>query len=167
VHVLSTIESSALSVWVRESSSLWAYPGLLFIHTVGVAVVVGLSTMIDLRVLGVARTLPVAPFEAFFPIIWTAFWMNTISGTILFAASATAKAASPLFALKMIAIAAAAWISVELRRAVFKDWVAPASISPRQKFLAMTSLTLWCAVIIAGRLMTYLSTVSGVPGVAR
>ena len=35
------LESLPLSVWVRESGSLWSYPTVLFLHTVGLAFAVG------------------------------------------------------------------------------------------------------------------------------
>ena len=60
--------------------------------------------MVDLRVLGFARRLPLAPLERYFPIIWAGFWASAISGAILFAADATSKIVSPLFGVKMLAI---------------------------------------------------------------
>src|SRR3954467_7042264 len=105
VEFLSTIQGSPFCTWVRESSSLWAYPGILFLHTVGLAVVVGFSTVIDLRLLGFARGVPVAALDRFFPVIWAGFWLSVASGMVLFAADANAKMASPMFGVKMFLIA--------------------------------------------------------------
>ena len=38
---LAWIESAALSTWIRESGSLWSYPTVLFLHTLGLGLVVG------------------------------------------------------------------------------------------------------------------------------
>ena len=153
MEFLSTIERSAFFTWVREDSSLWAYPGIRFIHTVGLAIVVGLSTMINLRVLGFARTLPMAPLERYFPIIWAGFWINAISGTILLAADATMKLANPAFGVKMVLIALAAVNLILMRSAVFHDRHLNAPVSGRGKRLAAVSLLLWFGAIAAGRLM--------------
>ena len=77
------LENSALGTWVRESTSVWAYSGLISFHAFGLAFVVGLSWMIALRVLGFAPSLPLAPMEKLFPAIWIAFWVNAVSGIAL------------------------------------------------------------------------------------
>jgi hypothetical protein len=159
VELLSAIEHSAFCTWVREDSSLWAYPGILFIHSLGVAIVLGLSIVIDLRVLGFAPKLPVEPLDAFFPIIWAGVWMNAVSGTILFAIDATTKVTSPVFGVKMILVAAAVTVSVRLRRVVFRHRELRGPGARPGKWLAAGSLILWCGVTAAGRLVTYLSSV--------
>src|SRR6266540_6938089 len=88
---LLTLENSAFGAWVRESSSLWAYPTILFLHTIGLGFLVGLNAAIDLRILGVARKRPLAPMEEFYTIMWTSFWINALSGTALLIADATTK----------------------------------------------------------------------------
>jgi hypothetical protein len=165
LEFLSAIERSPFSEWVRTSSSLWAYPGILFIHTLGMATVVGMSAMVDLRLLGFASTLPVAPLERYFPIIWTGFWLDAISGAILLAADATTKVANPVFGVKMVLIALGAVNLVFIRRVVFRDPNVGNSVPALGKLLAAASLVLWFGATTAGRLMAYLGAVSGVPGV--
>jgi hypothetical protein len=165
VDVLSAIEHSAFCTWVREDGSIFAYPGILFMHTVGVAIVVGISTMVDLRLLGFARTLPVAPLEKFFPVIWTGFWLTAVSGTILFAADATAKLANPVFYVKMLLIAIGVADMVLIRRVVFRAPATEAVVPAFGKVLAAASLLWWFGATAAGRLMPYLGAVSGLPGV--
>jgi hypothetical protein len=164
MEFLSWIENSAFSVWVRESPSIFAYAGILFLHTVGLAVVVGISAMIDLRLLGVASDLPIAPLERFFPIMWTGFWINAVSGSILLAQDATTKFTNPIFGIKMVLIALAVADMVLLRRVVFRGPQVEQKVSRQGKLLAVASLVLWFGATTAGRLMTYLATVSGVPG---
>jgi hypothetical protein len=41
---------------------------------------------------------------SFFPLVWTAFWLNAITGTILPAADATTKLTNPDFGVKMASI---------------------------------------------------------------
>ena len=153
MELLSTIEQLAFFTWVREADSIWAYPAIRFLHTVGLAIVVGLSAMISLRILGFARTLPLAPLERYVPVIWAGFWLNAVSGAILLATDATAKLTNPAFGVKMILIALAAANLIRLRRVVFCDLKANGSVTGAEKRLAVLSLLLWFGAITAGRLM--------------
>lgn len=156
MDLLKAIEASAFSDWVRSSGSLFAYSGFLFLHTIGLALLVGLNTMIDLRLLGAARTVPIGPLEQFFPFMWAGFWLNAVSGTVLFASDATSKVANPLFVLKMIFVGLAAAGLVAIRRVVFRA-AGGAQVSPLARGLAAASLLLWLGAIVAGRLMTYVT----------
>src|SRR5689334_21508412 len=123
---LAAIEHSPFSTWVRESGSLWAYPGILFMHTVGLACVVGVNAAVDLRILGVARRVSLAPMEKLFPIMWLGFLINAVSGTVLLAADATTKLANPVFGVKIGFIALALVNIWLLKRYVFR----PLTIEP-------------------------------------
>ena len=54
------MEGTALAAWTRESPSLWAYPTILTLHSIGLGVVVGASLVLDLRLLGYGRRLSMA-----------------------------------------------------------------------------------------------------------
>ena len=55
--LLASIEGSALAVWTRESTSIWAYPTILTLHTFGLAIVVGLlMTVLSLFVARPSKT---------------------------------------------------------------------------------------------------------------
>src|SRR3989442_14965572 len=104
---LRLIEQSSFSQWVTGSSSVFAFPSILLLHTIGMGVVVGVNAGLDLRILGLAPALPLAPLEKFFPLLWAGFWVNAITGTILLAADATTKMMNPDFYVKMGFIALA------------------------------------------------------------
>src|SRR2546425_12858614 len=104
---LQSIEQSGFSRWVVESSSIFAFPTILLLHTIGMGVVVGISAGIDLRILGLAPALPLAPMEKFFPLLWVGFGVNAVTGTILLAADATTKLTNADFYVKMGFIALA------------------------------------------------------------
>jgi len=71
--IFKTIEESGLSTWIRDSPSILAYWFILSCHAVGMALLVGASVVIDLRLLGVARDLPLAPLKELYRIIWIGF----------------------------------------------------------------------------------------------
>ena len=162
---LASIENSALASWVRESSSLLAYPTILFMHTVGLGFLVGLNAAIDFRILGFARKLPLAPMESFYRIMWAGFWVNLTSGTLLLMADATTKFTSRVFYVKMAFVFLAVVTMVVIRRRVFRDpAIDTAPVAGFGRTLAIASLVLWTGAITAGRLMAYFGPVSGAPG---
>ena len=156
------LEQTAFFAWVRESRSLLAYPGILLLHTAGMAVVVGLVAGIDLRILGFAPALPLAPMRRFLPLMWAAFGVNAVTGAILLFADATTKLSNPDFFVKMGFIAAAviARRSIDIRVFSGSD-VDRAPVPAVAKSLAALSLVCWLGAITAGRLLAYVGPVSG------
>jgi hypothetical protein len=159
---LRLIEQSSFSQWVTGSSSVLAFPTILLFHTIGMGVVVGISAGIDLRILGLAPALPLAPMERFFPLLWVGFWVNAVTGVILLAADATTKATNPDFYVKMAFIALAVINLRMLRNRVFRDpFIDKKPLTSDAKVLAVTSIIFWLGAITAGRLMAYVGPVSG------
>jgi hypothetical protein len=101
---LAVLEATGFASWLRESGSLWAYPAVLTMHTLGLGVLVGASTVIDLRLLGAAPRIPLEALRSLFPIMWAGFWINGISGVALFAADATTEGATTVFVSKLVII---------------------------------------------------------------
>ena len=153
------LENTAIGVWTRESPSIWAYPTVLTLHTVGLGMLVGANAIIDLRLLGFAPHLSLPSLAPLYRFMWAGFAINAISGVLLFVANATTKSTQPVFYLKLALIAAALMITAAIRKAVALERSSgPDStarvMSPAQ--LAVVSLVLWTGAIAAGRLMAYL-----------
>jgi hypothetical protein len=163
MDLLASIENSGPSMWVRESGSLFAFPGVLLLHTYGMAILVGIVAAIDLRILGFAPAFPLAPMKRFLPLLWVAFWVNAATGTILLAADATTKMTNPDFYIKMGFIAAAVVLQRLIQAQVLGDpmVVAGSSFSARARTLATLSLFCWLGAITAGRLLAYVGPVAG------
>jgi hypothetical protein len=162
--LLQWIENAPISAWVRESVSLFAYPGILSAHTIGLAFVVGVSVAISLRALGFAPAVPLAPMRGFLPALWAGFWINAISGSLLLASSATKLLVNPIFLVKMTFVTLAVVCVFFLNRELFGHRGAPAasvSSTPtsRARLLAFGCLGLWSGAIITGRLTAYLDLV--------
>jgi hypothetical protein len=126
------------------------------------ATVVGVNAGIDLRILGFAPELPLAPMMRLFPVMWFAFAINAVSGTGLLIADATTKLTNPVFYVKIVFIALAL-INLRLvkTRVVCDPLIDKNPMSVNAKILAVTSLIFWLGAITAGRLMAYLGPVSG------
>jgi hypothetical protein len=164
MDLLTQLENSGFSTWVRESNSLLAYPMILFLHTVGMGLLAGVSGLIDLRILGLAPEIPMNAMEKLQPIMWGGFGLNAVTGVILFCPDATVKSISPVFYTKLVFVAIAMVLAVSIKKHVFSDPLADKRpVSMNSKALALASLVCWLGAITAGRLLAYVgpSTVSG------
>jgi hypothetical protein len=128
---------------VRESPSLWAYPTILFLHTAGLAILVGINAAVDIRLLGMGSAIPVAPLGRFFRLMWIGFWVNAVSGSLLIVADATTKAMNPVLWVKLVLVAAALVVATKIRKRVFSDPAFTKRLIPSDvKVLAEISLIL-------------------------
>jgi hypothetical protein len=155
--LLTSLQETALAQWVSGSSSIWGYPTILTLHTVGLALLVGLSVALDLRLLGVGRAAPLVVFRPLFRVMWLGLIINAITGVLLFIADAVHKAGQTVFWIKLICIALALVVLVKQRPFVFSGGATEVSgAGGRARRLAALSLLLWSGAMIAGRLMAYL-----------
>src|SRR5438105_8831218 len=105
--VLEWLEGSALGVWTRESPSIWAYPTILTLHTIGLGILVGASAVVDFTLLGFAPRLPVATLSPLFRFMWFGLALNAVTGVVLFIAQATMRAHQVVFFVKLVLVALA------------------------------------------------------------
>ena len=152
-ELLAWIEGSAIATWTRESPSIWAYPTILALHTMGLGVVVSANAVVDFRLLGYGRRIPLRSLAPLYHLVWWAFALNAVTGVLLFMSEATTKAKQPVFYIKLTLIALALWNATLTRRVVTEEKKPEMS---RARRLAFVSLTLWTGTIVAGRLMAYL-----------
>lgn len=151
------LQDSAVAVWTRESPSIWAYPTVLMLHTVGLGVLVGANAVIDFRLLGFAPRLPVPSLIPLYRFMWVGLAINAVTGALLFASDADAKARQPIFYVKLLLIALALAVTAMIRRRVERTPArAGAEAARGSRRLASLSLLLWAGAITAGRLMAYL-----------
>ena len=158
---IGALEASGLGRAMREW--LWLYPSVEIVHIVGIGLLFGSVAMLDLRLLGVSRSIPVKTL-ARHVLPWTAasFLLIVPSGLMMFSAHATEFIASPVFVTKMCLILAAGlnaalfhaitfpsvavWDSEEMRK------LPP---PPSVRLAGAASLLVWIGVIACGRLLAY------------
>jgi hypothetical protein len=156
--LLIQLEQSGFATWIRESGSLLSYPFILFLHTLGLGLLVGLNAAIDLRILGFAPGVPLKSLERTFPFMWAGFTINAMTGTVLFMSDATKHFSNPAFFVKLAFIALAVVNLRWIRSKVFHDsGLDKRPVQMSGKILSLTSLTFWLLAITAGRLMAYIS----------
>ena len=148
------LESTAFTIWMVESPSLFAFPAILAVHTIGLGLLAGLNVAFDLRLLGVARVVPPLAFTRFLPVMWVGLWANVITGVLLVLAYPTKALTNPVFYLKLALIATALLVlRAQLRRTRAGD-----ADTTTTRRLAVVSLVLWASAITAGRLLAYTCT---------
>ena len=152
---LEWLEHLPVFVTIAESGSIWGYPTILVLHTAGFALVVGSAVVVDARLLGMGRAARVSAFERVFPIMWAGFTVNALTGFILFAIAATAKAVQVIFWIKLSLVAAALAVTVPIVRIV-RSAGEQGPVPARARVLAIVSLVTWTGAIAAGRLMAYI-----------
>jgi hypothetical protein len=156
------IEHTQLSVWIRGESML-AFPTILTVHVLGTAFLAGTSSAIALRILGVARQVPLRLLELFYPILWVALAANAASGTLLLTGYPYKAFTNPLFYVKLTLIALAIYLVVKIRNDVLRDPQggregADGACWKCAKVLAAFSLASWMSAIAAGRFLAYTYT---------
>jgi hypothetical protein len=158
MNLVIWIEESALAEWVRYS--IWGYPLMITLHSLGLAIMVGLSTVLSLRVLGFFNRIPYGALRRLFSIAWIGFLVNVLSGGSLFANSATTFIVDWLFLLKMTMVIAAA-ILVGIMQSLLRSMpaeqlgasvlAAPANL----KLVAWLTMGAWSIGMVAGRFIAY------------
>jgi hypothetical protein len=150
------IESTPLSVWTRESTSVLAFPAILSAHAIGMALAAGVNGAIALHMLGVGPGIPTREMRPFVGVLWAGFAMNVVSGLLLLVAYPTKALTNPVFYVKLSLIAIAMGIFAVIDRRLLRspvpadDWA-----SGTGRFLAAASLVSWAGAITAGRLLAY------------
>ncbi|MBI2186459.1 MAG: hypothetical protein HYU37_04965 [Acidobacteria bacterium] len=150
MDLLIWLENTGYAEWVRNPG-LFPYTVFLSLHAIGLALLVGPNAAVDMRILGVARSLPLAPMAGFFRLMWVGFWINAVSGLLLLPVSAVTFLTDPIFYVKLGSIALAAVIL----RLIAREVSSRDPASAKAKILAGTSLAFWSLAILAGRLIAY------------
>ena len=169
--MLVWLESSSLAVWVHESPSVWAQPTVLTLHTMGMAVLVGASWVLDLRLLGISRNVPLSAFRWVFPAVTVGLIVNLVTGVLLFIQRATSLGTAIPFLIKMGLVIASVATLLPLRSYVLRSGAEPSpstvargvpssvegrEVSGSARLLALASILAWSGAIAAGRLLAYL-----------
>lgn len=146
-----------LAMWVKGST--WAYPMLETAHVIGLGLLFGAIVMMDLRLLGISRVLPVQALgRHLLPAAWTGFAINAVSGVLLFISDAVEFAGNTAFRVKLVLIMLAGLNALLFHARVYRhagEWDDAKGPPAGAMAAAVLSLVLWLAVITAGRMIAY------------
>ena len=160
LSIFKAIEETGLSIWIRESDSVFSFWFILSVHAIGMGLLVGASVLIGLRILGLAPDLPLAPLERFYRFIWVGFWIQVVSGILLLIGYPTKSLTNPVFYVKLTLIGLAMASMQMLWNRVFADSsLSEAAMMAKGRVFAVSSLIFWVGAVTAGRLLVYTYTV--------
>jgi hypothetical protein len=159
---LEWLESLSYSTWVRESPSLWAFPALLFVHTLGMSLVAGGAAVISMALLGLWPKAAIKPLERLYPVMWFGFGINLFTGVSIFLKDASIYGRNFDLYVKLVFVAFGVILLSVIRKQVFADpGLDNGPVSSRAKLLAWASLACWFCAIVSGRLIAYVGPVPG------
>jgi hypothetical protein len=154
---LNWLEATALARLLREDP--WIYPFVEIGHLVGITVLVGPAVLWDLRLLGVARRLPVRALAAYLlRTSYVGLALATLSGLLLLLAGLSETLDNPAFRLKLALLAIAIGNALLFQRGIGRtviSWDTDVHPPLRAKLAAVVSLLAWLGVIACGRLIAY------------
>jgi hypothetical protein len=135
------------------------------LHFVGLVLLIGTVGILNLRMLGFAKQIPIAPLHRLVPWAMVGFGINLVTGVLAFTGMDQYYTYNWAFWLKMMTIVllglnVAAFYLTEAFESV--EGLGPGENAPAlAKFIAATSLVLWFAVITLGRyIQSYSDTIS-------
>lgn len=155
---LHWIENAEVALFVRQS--IWLYPAVEIIHIISFSVLVGSAFLFDLRLLGLARKLPVKESVHHF-IRWAriSFAVVLPSGFILFMVDATSIGVNTAFRVKLVLILLAGLNAAVFHLFTIKtvdNWNINKRPPVAAKISGMLSILIWFSVITCGRLIAYI-----------
>jgi len=140
-------------------SSMWVWPILEDLHFIGLILLLGTVGVVNLRILGFFKQLPLAPLHRF--IAWgiAGFAVNVITGLLFYLGMPDFYIMNVVFQLKLFTIMlAGAILMLFYCTGAFRalGQLGPGEDAPRfAKFIAASSIVLWIAVIILGRYIPF------------
>lgn len=156
MEFLSWLETTPIANAIR--SSIWMYPAFETAHYIGLACLVGGIMLIDLRLLGFAKSLRLSSMIGLLPWVWAGFIINVTTGSLLFIYGATNFGTNKAFWLKMTFMALAGINALIFTIAASRsgsEWIDTGHVPVGVKFVATASLVLWLCVVTTGRWMAY------------
>ncbi len=135
--------------------SKWETAFLMDLHFIGLALIIGIIGALDLRILGFAKQLPIAPLHKFVPWALAGLAINVTTGMLVFIGMPvyyTYDAALwlKILALMLLGLNAAAFYLTGAFRGVELVKAGESAALPA-KLVAASSLCLWFLVIMMGR----------------
>ncbi|MDO6414248.1 hypothetical protein Q4F19_07625 [Sphingomonas sp. BIUV-7] len=143
-------EASTLGQAARGGS--WTYPVANLVHLLGLALLIGPIGIVDLRLAGAFRSLPLSPLSrALTPLAIGGLVLLGLSGVVLFSADARTLIHSPLLRAKLLLILIALSNAMAFRLL----WGGKEPVTPWLRMIAVVSIALWLTVAALGRLIAY------------
>jgi hypothetical protein len=163
--IVRRFEPSPGRVAELMTASKWWWAFMMDLHFIGLALLIGTVGILDLRMLGFVKQIPIAPLHRLVPWAMAGFAINLVTGVLAFTGMDQYYTYNWAFWLKMLAIMLLGLnVAAFYLTGAFKsvEGLGPGDdVPPLAKFIAASSLFLWFAVITLGRyIQSYSDTIS-------
>jgi hypothetical protein len=155
--IVTTLKATAISHAMIQSS--WMWPLCETLHFVGLTLLVGVVGLLDLRLLGFVRRLPVAAVHRLIPWGILGFVINLITGLLFFIGAPDQYIDNVAWWAKLafLAIAGLNVLYFELTQATSAMAIgAGDDTPPRLKAIAAVSIVSWFMVLYWGRMLPFI-----------
>ena len=150
--LVAALEATALAEAMRVSR--WGYAAANTGHVLGIALLVGAIVPLDLRMLGLWRSVPMETLaRVLVPVAACGLALALVTGALLFLARPAGYAALTLFRTKLVLIVVGATSALAIH-AVHGFRLETLS-NARARLTGAVSLTAWLGALIAGRLLAF------------
>ncbi len=153
-EILQMIHDTWLGQVTREHAPI--FTTALVIHFVGICLMLGAMLVIDLRLLGVGKQVPIKAVLSVLPVAIFAFVINLLTGIVFFCFDPVGYYNNPAFKMKVVLILIAGLNALFFTLVEHKKLVATGpgyDATALAKISAALSLFCWFAVILFGRLI--------------
>lgn len=139
-------------------NSAWGWPTVESLHFLGLSLLIGAVGLFDLRMLGVARGIPMGQLHRFIPWGVGGYLLNVSTGFLFVTSAPDQYVYNPAFQVKLSLMAIAGVNVLVFYRFTFaavKERAPDDGAPLAAKIAAAVSLACWLGVIVCGRLITY------------
>ncbi len=150
------LQTTSPSLFVLEQK-FWVWPVAETLHFMGLAFLVGMIGVFDLRMLGMAKKLPLAPFYRLLPWGIGGVGLSLITGMVFFVGDPVRYIHNGAFALKVLLLLLAGINVLVFYLTVSRETEALEAGDDAPlgaKIIAAVSLCLWAGVLLLGRWIT-------------
>ncbi len=160
VQTLATWLHGTRLSWAVAGGYPWIWPACETLHFMGLAVLIGIVGVLDMRLLGIGKGLPIAPLQRLVPTAVAGFVVNLMTGALFFTGDPAQYIHNPAFWYKMLFIVLAGvnvlmFYVTGLARRV--DRMGSSEDAPAgAKVVAAISLFLWVGVMYWGRMLPFI-----------
>jgi hypothetical protein len=156
VWLVSTLGSTKVVPSLMRTS--WGWPLCESLHFIGLSLLMGTIAVFDLRLLGMAKRVPIAALHRLIPWGIFGYMINRTTGARFLMTEPDQYIYNPAFHFKLLFMALAGFNVLVFYSTVFRrvEALGPGKATPPSaKVIAIASLCLWIGVIISGRLLTF------------
>lgn len=161
--MVQSIANWMQSTWLNNLviGYAWTWPTLETLHFVGLCLLIGALLVMDLRLIGFEKAIPISAVHRLVPVALVGFFINAVTGVLFCFGDPHRYFINISFQLKMLLLVLAGlnfllyWLKVEPEMLRAGPDSAP---PPLARAVGVASLLFWFGILSFGRLIPYLGT---------